>query len=116
MRHRHNFVTIHSNAIRYAYVKKPPFGKPINFIKDCLARLQRCECGEEMAEIVEQPEKFYIDRRDVPEGVGKIDPAYYKQKFMPETSKCSKCPFGSTLKEYEEDDTLAGEQHEDITK
>jgi hypothetical protein len=81
MKHKHDFVTVESHPLELTYVKKPLFGKPYEFIKPCLARLQRCECGEEQAEIVEQPEKWYIDIRDIPEGVGKVDPEFLKAKF-----------------------------------
>jgi hypothetical protein len=84
MKHRHNFVTIDSHPIDLTYIKKPLFGKPYEFSKQCLARLKRCECGAEQAEVVEQPEKWYIDRRDIPEGVGEVSPEWYKAKFAGE--------------------------------
>ena len=72
---------------------------------------------EELEQIMSHP-MFPMTRQAFMDSRNRLDYLSYvhKQKFMPETSKCSKCPFGSTLKEYEEDDILAGEQHEEITK
>jgi hypothetical protein len=81
MKHCHNFVTIESCPTELTYIKKPLFGAPYEFAKECLAILQRCECGEERAEVVEQPVKFYVDIRDIPAGVGVVSPEWYRAKF-----------------------------------
>jgi hypothetical protein len=81
-KHEHDWEVLHSESVDVTYIRTGWFIKPHEFKKMALAQLKRCRgCKTEVASVTEQPPKFYVDIRDIPEGMGDVDPLWYRSRF-----------------------------------
>ena len=81
-KHHHSWIMVDQRVVSAEYVRSGLFIKPTEFVIECVARLYRCnECGSEKASVWPADGRAYVDVRDIPPGIGNIDPFYYRERF-----------------------------------